>query len=110
MFDSLDGKGTLFIKRVIGLPGETVQIADGVITIDGEVLEEHYGMEPMEAAGLASEPFVLGEEEYFVLGDNRNNSGDSRSASVGAVKQDQIAGKAFFRFWPLKDMGLLQHQ
>lgn len=110
VFDSLDGKGTLFIKRVIGLPGETVQIADGVITIDGEVLEEHYGMEPMEAAGLASEPFVLGEEEYFVLGDNRNNSGDSRSASVGAVKQDQIAGKAFFRFWPLKDMGLLQHQ
>ena len=60
VFDSLDGKGTLFIKRVIGLPGETVQIADGVITIDGEVLEEHYGMEPMEAAGLAAEPFVLG--------------------------------------------------
>lgn len=110
VFDSLDGRGTLFIKRIIGLPGETVQIQDGVITIDGEVLEEDYGLEPMRDAGIAAESISLGEEEYFVLGDNRNNSGDSRSASVGAVKQEQIEGKALFRFWPLGDSGLLKHQ
>ena len=107
VFDSLDGKGTLFIKRVIGLPGETVQIADGVITIDGEVLEEHYGMEPMEAAGLAAEPFVLGEEEYFVLGDNRNHSKDSRLwKTSNYVTWDELVGKAFFRYYPsLKVLG-----
>lgn len=110
VFDPLDGRGTLFIKRVIGLPGETVQILDGAVAIDGKILEEDYGMEPMEEAGLAAVPLVLGEDEYFVLGDNRNNSGDSRSASVGAVKLDQIAGKALFRFWPPADMGLLPHQ
>ncbi|WP_434311696.1 signal peptidase I [Hominifimenecus sp. rT4P-3] len=110
VFDSLDGRGTLFIKRVIGLPGETIQIQDGEITIDGEILEEDYGLEPIKNAGIASDPISLGEEEYFVLGDNRNNSGDSRSVSVGAVKQEQIEGKALFRFWPLGDSGLLKHQ
>ena len=60
-------ENTYYIKRIIGLPGETVQIVEGCVYIDGEPLDEHYGNELMENAGLAEEPIVLGEDEYFVL-------------------------------------------
>ena len=70
-----DGEETHFIKRIIGLPGETVQIIDGYVYINGELLESDiYGKEVMEYAGRAAEPITLGDDEYFVLGDNRNNS------------------------------------
>ena len=101
---------TYYIKRIIGMPGETVQIIDGQIYIDGEVLEETYGKEVMRYSGIASEEIVLGEDEYFVLGDNRNNSSDSRDPSVGNIKEDQIIGKAFIRIWPLNKFGILKHQ
>lgn len=101
---------TYYIKRIIGLPGETVQIEDGAIYIDGEVLEESYGKEVMYNAGIASQPIELGEDEYFVLGDNRNNSRDSRDPSVGTIPKDQIIGKAFIRIWPLNKFGILKHQ
>ena len=101
---------TYYIKRIIGMPGETVQVQDGMIYIDGEVLEETYGKEVMQYAGVASEPITLGEDEYFVLGDNRNNSSDSRDPSVGNIKEDQIIGKAFIRIWPLNKFGILRHQ
>lgn len=101
---------TFYIKRIIGLPGETVQIEDGIIYIDGEVLEESYGKEIMNSAGIASQPIELGEEEYFVLGDNRNNSRDSRDPSVGMIQEDQIIGKAFIRIWPFEKFGILKHQ
>lgn len=101
---------TYYIKRIIGLPGETVQIIDGMIYIDGEMLSESYGKEVMEYAGIASEPIELAEDEYFVLGDNRNNSSDSRDPSVGNVHKDQIIGKAFVRIWPLNKFGILKHQ
>ena len=97
---------TYYIKRIIGMPGETVQIIDGMIYIDGEVLEETYGKEVMKYAGIASDEIILGEDEYFVLGDNRNNSSDSRDPSVGNIKEDQIIGKAFIRIWPLNKFGI----
>lgn len=101
---------TYYIKRIIGMPGETVQIIDGMIYIDGEMLDETYGKEIMQYAGVASDPIELGEDEYFVLGDNRNNSSDSRDPSVGNIKRDQIIGKAFIRIWPLTKFGILKHQ
>lgn len=104
---------TYYIKRIIGLPGETVQIMeDGSIYINDEKLEEAYGREVIqpETIGRAAEPIVLGEDEYFVMGDNRNNSSDSRTDIVGNIKREDIIGKAWLRIWPLSDFGVLKHQ
>lgn len=101
---------TFYIKRIIGMPGETVQIIDGMVYIDGEVLEESYGKEVMEYTGIAGDPVVLEEDEYFVLGDNRNNSSDSRDPSVGNIKKEKIIGKAFIRIWPFRKFGILKHR
>ena len=101
---------TYYIKRIIGMPGETVQIIDGMVYIDGEMLDESYGKEVMQYSGVAGDPIELGTDEYFVLGDNRNNSSDSRDPSVGNIKEDQIIGKAFIRIWPLNKFGILKHQ
>lgn len=101
-------KNTYFIKRVIGLPGETVQIDEqGNIYINGEILDEHYGAEPMEYAGLAAEPITLGDDEYFVLGDNRNVSEDSRYPDVGNIKRSDFIGRAWLRIYPFSKWGLL---
>ena len=98
---------TYYIKRIIGLPGETVQIdEEGTIWIkkagstEFEILEESYGKEVINNPGLASEPIYLGQNEYFVLGDNRNDSSDSRDPSVGNIYRKDIIGKAWLRFWP----------
>ena len=104
---------TYYIKRIIGLPGETVQIMDdGSIYIIGEKLEENYGMEVIkpETIGRAAEPIELGDDEYFVMGDNRNNSSDSRTDMVGNITRENIIGKAWLRIWPVSDFGVLQHQ
>lgn len=106
-------ENTYYIKRIIGLPGETVQIgADGTIYINGEVLEENYGREVIkpENVGIAANPVVLGADEYFVMGDNRNNSSDSRTEVVGNIHRDDIIGRAWMRIWPLSEMGILKHQ
>lgn len=100
-------ENTYYIKRVIGLPGETVQIRDGDVYIDGMRLEEDGAYGKIKDPGLAAEPFLLGEEEYFVLGDNRNDSIDSREPEVGAVRREDILGRAFFRLWPLSEFGFL---
>ncbi|MDR2045023.1 MAG: signal peptidase I [Clostridium sp.] len=104
---------THYIKRIIGLPGEIVQIDEaGTIYIDGEVLEESYGREIISAQkrGLAVLPVILGEDEYFVLGDNRNNSADSRDALVGNIRRGDIVGRAWLRIWPFGGFGFLRHQ
>jgi len=106
-------ESTYYIKRIIGLPGETVQIdEEGNIYINGEILQESYGREIIkeEHRGIAANPITLGEDEYFVMGDNRNNSSDSRLPEVGNIKRDQIIGRAWVRIWPLKDIEMIAHQ
>lgn len=102
------------VKRVIGLPGETVQIDEGgQIFIDGELLEETVQVEPMKNRGLAEEGVVLDEGEYFVLGDNRNQSEDSRFANVGNVIESDIVGKAWIRLEPfsfVKDLNVIHSE
>lgn len=85
------------VERVIGLPGEEIQIKDGSVYIDGEKLKEKYDFPVMENGGLALEPVILDEDEYFVLCDNRNNGEDSRNANVGNILKDNIVGKAWVR-------------
>lgn len=88
------------IKRIIALPGEKLQIKDGLIYINGEVINEIVNVEPMGNYGLAAEEILIEENEYFVLGDNRNNSEDSRFASVGMIRREEIIGEAFIRTSP----------
>ena len=89
------------IKRIIGLPGETVTIDDsGNIYVDGNLIIEDIIIEPMLHAGLAEEGVVLDDDEYFVLGDNRNQSEDSRYANIGNVIMSDIVGKAFVKLDP----------
>ena len=84
-----------YLKRIVGLPGESVQIIDGYVYINGERLpEDEY--DKMADYGIAENEIQLGSDEYFVLGDNRNMSEDSRSGNIGAVKKDTIAGKVWF--------------
>ena len=104
-------ENTYYIKRIIGLPGDTVQVKDGYTYINGELLESDiYGAEVMIEAGTASEPITLGEEEYFVLGDNRNHSLDSRDPSVGILKREDLIGRAWVRIYPFDKMGVIRHE
>jgi signal peptidase I len=99
-----------YIKRVIGLPGEKVRIGDdGTIFINDEALEEDYGYETImpDRIGRAADTITLGEDEYFVMGDNRNNSKDSRFESVGNISKDELIGKAVLRMWPLSKFGTI---
>lgn len=96
---------SLHIKRVIGLPGETVQITNGQILINGQIWQEKKSYPAIVDSGLASEPVELADDEYFVLGDNRNGSEDSRYASVGNVRSKRIYGKVWLRIWPLTKFG-----
>lgn len=96
------------IKRVIGLPGETVQIKNGTVLIDGRELTAEAGLEKVSLAGLAENPVVLGEEEYFLLGDNRDSSEDSRFSNVGNIREDQIKGKVWFRLYPVFEFGWIK--
>lgn len=113
VFPHIEPNGTksYYIKRIIGLPGETVRMdTDGTIYINGAVLEEDYGEKVVSNPGRAYTEITLGEDEYFVLGDNRDNSSDSRDPSVGNIHRDDIVGKAWLRIWPLSSFGFLKHQ
>lgn len=85
-----------YLKRVIGLPGEKIQIIGGYVYIDGELYEEDESYDKIAEPGIAETEILLANDEYFVLGDNRNFSEDSRSGNIGPVSKDTIAGKAWF--------------
>ena len=104
---SASDSAALHIRRVIGLPGETVQVKDGKIYINGKVYEENGAYQDMTDGGLANSAITLESGEYFVLGDNRNNSEDSRYANIGNIKKDYIIGKAWFRIAPFSEIGFL---
>lgn len=125
VFPYVDGS-SYYVKRIIGLPGETIYIdEDGTIYIgtedtlymedDGTVhneaaaLQETYGIEVIreDTRGIADEPVTIGEDEYFVMGDNRNNSSDSRSEELGPISKDIIEGRAVLRLWPLSKFGTI---
>lgn len=106
VFDREDRKSN--VKRVIGLPGETVQIKSGYLYIDGVRLEAEDNLDQVALAGLAENPVTLGEDEYFLLGDNRDGSEDSRFANIGNVKRKQIQGKIWLRLMPLIDLELIE--
>ncbi|MBD5544280.1 MAG: signal peptidase I [Lachnospiraceae bacterium] len=102
---------TFYIKRIIGMPGETIRIDEqGNIFIDDEILEESYGKEVIRYQGRAAKPVTLGEDEYFVMGDNRNGSSDSREEDVGNIARDEIVGRAWIRIYPFDKFGVLKHQ
>ena len=98
----------LHIRRVIGLPGETVQIVDGQILINGETYKEGRDFPVISNPGMASSPVTLESGEYFVLGDNRNNSEDSRYGSIGKVNKKYITGKLWFKLFPVKSIGFFE--
>ncbi len=98
-----------YVKRVVGLPGETVQIKEGNVYIDGVLLEENELFDEMADPGIAQNELLLSGDEFFVLGDNRNSSEDSRSGNIGAVKKDHIIGKAWFHMAAQGDsMGMIE--
>ena len=104
-------ENTYYIKRIIGLPGETVQVVDGYVYINGSRLESDiYGNELMDDPMAASQPITLGEDEYFVLGDNRKNSSDSRASDVGLIHRKDLIGRAWIRVWPLSQIGVIHHE
>ena len=108
-YDDVTDEDTYYIKRVIGLPGETVQIIDGSVYINGEELkDDKYALSDILDAGVASTPMVLGEDQYFVMGDNRNMSTDSRNSYVGLVNKNDIVGEAWICTWPLRHFGSLK--
>ena len=98
----------IHIKRVIGLPGETIEIRDGVIYIDGEEYEEKGDLPQITNPGLAEDGVTLGNDEYFVLGDNRNNSENSRFAEVQNIDKKYIEGKLWFCIYPADQMGFVK--
>ena len=106
----------MYIKRIIGMPGETIYMEDNKIFILNEEtgeydqLKEYYGYYKGENKYADCEPITLADDEYFVLGDNRNDSEDSRSSGVGAVKSELIIGRACFRLLPFDGIGSLEYQ
>lgn len=108
VFPFRNGSGKNYIKRIIAMPGETVRIDEkGVIYINDEELIESYGREVINNPGNALMGITLGDDEYFVLGDNRNNSEDSRFSEVGKVYRSEMLGRAWFRIWPISEIGLI---
>lgn len=96
-----------FIKRIIGLPGEYIQMKNGLVYIDGEPIDEPYVQALCRSATCRDREWTLGEDEFFVLGDNRNSSQDSHD--FGPIKRSQIVGRAWVRYWPPEDWTIISH-
>ncbi len=94
-----------YIKRVIGLPGDVIEVDDGTVFVNGKTLQEDYVPDEYRDR-MSMSPYTVGPDEYFVLGDHRSSSNDSRS--WGAVPRHYIYGKAVFVYWPLNKLGLLR--
>jgi signal peptidase I len=94
----------VYIKRIIAIPGDTVEVKEGAVYINGIKLDEPYIKEPPTYTLTER---IIPEDEYFVLGDNRNNANDSHK--WGTVSRENIIGKAWLRFWPLKEWGFVHH-
>lgn len=103
-----DTDGYFTIKRIVGLPGETVQIKNGKIFIDGDVLTNLPFDDLIMTEGLALEGVTLGDEEYFVIGDNCNNSEDSRYVNIGNISEKEISGRVVFRISPRNKWGFVK--
>ena len=97
-----------YIKRIVGLPGETIECIDGKIVIDGEVLEEKYKTTKIKEVGVLEEPIKLGANEFFVLGDDREGNEDSRNINIGNIKRSEIQGKVWFVVSPGKHLGFVK--
>ncbi len=100
-------KSHYYVKRVVGVPGDTVQIKNGSVYVNGAEFHEEVDVSPIEDAGLAAEEITLGQDEFFVLGDNRNNSEDSRYANIGCIRKEYIVGKAWYRITSWSDFGFI---
>lgn len=98
-----EDKEDYYVKRIIGLPGETVQIIDSEVYINGNKLGETYGKDPITDPGIAEEPITLKEDEFFVLGDNREVSEDSRF--FGPLEKKNLSGRVIFRIYPFEVFG-----
>lgn len=101
-----NGKEKLLIKRIIGLPGDELSIFEGTVYRNGEELDEPYIMDEFTLTDM--EEFTVPEDSLFVMGDNRQNSIDSRDSTLGFVEYDSIVGKAFFRLYPFDNIGLIK--
>lgn len=95
-FDPRDSHSSLSVKRVVGVPGDTVLIKDGMLYINKKLYSDNKKMPSIDSGGLAENKIMLGKNEYFLLGDNRNNSEDSRFESIGNVSKNSIKGKVWF--------------
>lgn len=107
VFRLKDEPETYYVKRIIGLPGESVQIINSTIYINGVAIDDPYCPSDGFTPGVAAELIRLGGDEYFVMGDNRNNSTDSRSSRLGPIKKEQMVGRAIYRILPLDKRGSL---
>ena len=99
-----------YVKRVVAVPGDTVQIMGGILYVNGEAADDAEQYDKMAEPGIAENEIKLQSGEYFVLGDNRNNSSDSREPSVGNIQREDIIGRAWLRIWPFDKFGILKHQ
>lgn len=107
VFPGPEGRKKLYVKRIIGLPGETVKISDGKVYINGQEIAADYAKDHMTPNGNMKKELTLDKDEYFVMGDNRNNSRDSRYLEVGPVKRSEIIGRVVFRIYPWKQAGTI---